>query len=55
MIDQHFAVNRIGMIEIRLPAGISDDSINHEEVMETGAKVAATFKELLRRVITKIN
>lgn len=38
-----------------MAAGISDETINHEEVMETGAKVAATFKELLKRVIAKIN
>jgi hypothetical protein len=34
---------------------MSDLPINHEEVMETGAKVAEVFKELLRRVIIKIN
>ncbi len=38
-----------------MAAGISDDIIHHEEVMETGAKVAATFKELLRRVIVKLD
>ena len=38
-----------------LAAGMSDEPINHEEVMETGAKVAEVFKELLRRVITKLN
>lgn len=37
-----------------LAAGMSDDVIHHEEVMETGARVAATFKELLRRVIPKL-
>jgi purine-nucleoside phosphorylase len=35
-------------------AGMTGESINHEEVMETGAKVADTFKELLRRVIPKL-
>jgi purine nucleoside phosphorylase len=34
---------------------MGDDVIHHEEVMETGAKVAATFKELLRRVIAKLD
>lgn len=38
-----------------LAAGITDERINHEEVMETGAKVAETFKELLRRIIPKIS
>lgn len=36
-------------------AGITDDVIHHEEVMETGAKVADTFKELLRRIIPKLD
>ena len=38
-----------------LAAGISDEMINHEEVMETGARVSATFKELLRRIIPRLN
>lgn len=38
-----------------LAAGITDERINHEEVMETGAKVAETFKELLRRIIPKLD
>ncbi len=38
-----------------LAAGITDERINHEEVMETGEKVAAIFKELLRRIIPKIS
>jgi len=38
-----------------MAAGITDEPINHEEVMETGAKVADIFKELLRRVIVKLN
>ena len=37
-----------------LGAGLSGLPINHEEVMETGARVADTFKELLRRVIAEI-
>lgn len=38
-----------------MAAGMSDDIIHHEEVMETGAKVSEIFKELLRRIISKIN
>ncbi|HEY0659023.1 MAG TPA: hypothetical protein VGD05_11145, partial [Pyrinomonadaceae bacterium] len=38
-----------------MAAGITDEPINHEEVMETGAKVADVFKELLRRVIARLN
>lgn len=37
-----------------MAAGMSDDIIHHEEVMEMGAKVAATFKELLTRIIPKL-
>jgi purine-nucleoside phosphorylase len=35
-------------------AGITEEKINHEEVMETGKQVAETFKNLLKRVIPKI-
>ncbi len=38
-----------------LAAGISDESINHAEVMETGAKVAGVFQELLKRIIPKLD
>lgn len=38
-----------------LAAGMSGDVINHAEVMETGARVAQVFKELLKRVILKIS
>ncbi|MFM9903081.1 MAG: purine-nucleoside phosphorylase [Pyrinomonadaceae bacterium] len=37
-----------------LAAGMSDEPINHEEVMETGARVAEVFKELLKRIINRI-
>ena len=37
-----------------LAAGMSGDPINHEEVMETGARVAEVFKELLRRIVSRI-
>ncbi|MBA3692343.1 MAG: purine-nucleoside phosphorylase, partial [Acidobacteria bacterium] len=49
---RHTGMNVIGISCItNMAAGISGDVIHHEEVMETGARVAATFKELLRRVI----
>ena len=52
---RHAGMRVIGISCItNMAAGISDDIIHHEEVMETGAKVAATFKELLRRVIFMI-
>jgi purine-nucleoside phosphorylase len=37
-----------------MAAGISDEPINHEEVMETGNRVRATFAQLLRRVIARL-
>ena len=38
-----------------MAAGISDEPINHEEVMATGDRVRETFTELLRNVIGAIN
>jgi purine-nucleoside phosphorylase len=38
-----------------MAAGMTDDIIHHEEVMEMGAKVAEIFKELLKRIIFKLN
>ena len=35
-------------------AGMTEGAIDHEEVMETGLRVAEVFKELLRRVIAKL-
>jgi purine-nucleoside phosphorylase len=37
-----------------MAAGMTGGLINHNEVMETGARVAEIFKELLRRIILKI-
>lgn len=36
-------------------AGMTDEGINHAEVMETGEKVADIFKELLRRTVARVN
>jgi purine-nucleoside phosphorylase len=36
-------------------AGMTGENINHDEVMETGARVAEVFKELLKRILVKIN
>lgn len=37
-----------------MAAGISDEPINHEEVLETGKRVRKTFTELLRRIIGRL-
>lgn len=35
-------------------AGMTGENIDHQDVMETGARVAEIFKELLRRIIARI-
>jgi len=53
---RHIGMKVIGISCItNMASGISDDAIHHEEVMETGAKVAATFKELLKRVVPQLD
>jgi purine nucleoside phosphorylase I, inosine and guanosine-specific len=37
-----------------MAAGVLGEPINHDEVVETGARVHDTFKELLRRVIPRL-
>src|SRR5438046_6994184 len=37
-----------------MAAGISDQPINHEEVVETGQRVRATFTHLLRQLISRL-
>ncbi|MEQ1604058.1 MAG: purine-nucleoside phosphorylase [Pyrinomonadaceae bacterium] len=52
---KHMGLRVLGISCItNLAAGMSSDPINHEEVMETGAKVAEVFKELLSRIVLKI-
>lgn len=38
-----------------MAAGVLDEPINHEEVLEIGLRVRDTFQELLRRVIPRLN
>lgn len=38
-----------------LGAGMTDEEIDHDDVMATGARVAEVFKELLRRTIAKLD
>ena len=54
IVARHMGMNVLGISCItNMAAGISENPINHEEVMETGARVRASFTELLRRVIAK--
>ena len=53
---RHFGMKVLGISCLtNMAAGMSDDIIHHEEVMETGAKIAGIFKELLKRIIQRIN
>jgi purine-nucleoside phosphorylase len=54
IVARHMSMSVLGISCItNMAAGISENPINHEEVMETGARVRSTFTELLRRVIAK--
>ena len=56
IVARHMGLEVLGISCItNMAAGISDQPINHEEVMETGNRVRETFAELLRRVIGAIN
>lgn len=52
---RHMGMRVLGISCItNLAAGMSNEAINHDEVMETGERVAEVFGDLLRRVISKI-
>ncbi|HEV8431494.1 MAG TPA: purine-nucleoside phosphorylase [Pyrinomonadaceae bacterium] len=56
IVARHMDLEVLGISCItNMAAGISDEPINHEEVMATGDRVRETFTELLRRVIGGIN
>jgi purine-nucleoside phosphorylase len=56
IVARHMGMEVLGISCItNMAAGISDEPINHEEVMATGDRVRATFTELLQRVIGAIN
>jgi len=56
IVARHMGLEVVGISCItNMAAGISDQPINHEEVMATGDAVRETFTELLRRVIVAIN
>ena len=56
IVARHMGLEVLGISCItNMAAGISDEPINHEEVMATGDRVRGTFTELLRRVIGAIN
>jgi len=56
IVARHMSLEVLGISCItNMAAGISDEPINHEDVMATGDRVRETFTELLRRVIGAIN
>jgi purine-nucleoside phosphorylase len=56
IVARHMGLEVLGISCItNMAAGISDEPINHEEVMATGDRVRGTFTELLRRVIGAIS
>src|SRR5215204_3192010 len=56
IVARHMGLEVLGISCItNMAAGMSDEPINHEEVMATGDRVRGTFTELLRRVIARIH
>jgi purine-nucleoside phosphorylase len=56
IVARHMGLEVLGISCItNMAAGISDEPINHEEVMATGDRVRDTFAELLRRVVDAIS
>lgn len=54
IVARHQGMKVIGISCItNFGAGMTNESIDHSEVMETGARVADIFKQLLRRVIKR--
>jgi purine-nucleoside phosphorylase len=55
IVARHMGMRVLGISCItNMAAGISEEPINHEEVIETGKRVRATFTQLLRKVIEKL-
>ena len=56
IVARHMGLEVLGISCItNMAAGISDEPINHEEVMATGVRVRESFTELLRRVVAGIH
>src|SRR5688572_11630044 len=55
IVARHMGMKVLGISCItNMAAGISEEPINHEEVMEIGNRVRATFTLLLRRIIGRL-
>ena len=56
IVARHMGLEVLGISCItNMAAGLSDQPINHEEVMATGDRVRGTFTELLRKVVSAIS
>ncbi len=56
IVARHMGIEVLGISCItNMAAGIGDEPINHEEVMATGDRVRATFTQLLRRIVSRVN
>jgi purine-nucleoside phosphorylase len=55
IVARHMGLEVAGISCItNMAAGIGDEPINHEEVMETGKRVKSSFSQLLRGVIARL-
>jgi purine-nucleoside phosphorylase len=55
IVARHMGIKVLGISCItNMAAGVLERLVDHAEVMETGESVRATFAELLRRVIPKL-
>jgi purine-nucleoside phosphorylase len=56
IVARHMGLEVLGISCItNMAAGMSDEPINHDEVMATGDRVRGTFTELLRKVVARIH
>jgi purine-nucleoside phosphorylase len=56
IVARHMDMEVLGISCItNMAAGISDEPIDHAEVMATGDRVRGTFTQLLRKVVSAIN
>ncbi len=56
IVARHQGMRVVGISCItNFAAGMTDEVINHDHVMETGARVAEVFRELLKRVLLVIS
>jgi purine-nucleoside phosphorylase len=56
IVARHMGLEVLGIsCSTNMAAGISDQPIDHAEVISTGDRVRGTFTELLRRVVGRIN